>query len=188
MDLLPRASLHMLESPMGYNVAQVKRRLFNILSALSLLLCVATTVLWVRSYWVQILWSHRGESGETYFVRSNDGCIEVMDTTGITVWPWTGFHEFPADDSSNGFRWGYLGFDVHLQNPANTTGPLWFDTPDWFIYCITLVLPCLWYRSYRRNRDRKLKGLCLTCGYDLRTIKDRCPECGTPIVATEAKA
>ena len=31
--------------------AEVRRRLLNLLTALSLLLCVAVCVLWVRSYW-----------------------------------------------------------------------------------------------------------------------------------------
>lgn len=166
----------------------MKHRLITILSALALLLCVAMAVLWVRSYWVQILWSYRGESGETYFVRSNDGCLEVMATTGITALPWTGFHEFPADDSSNGFRWAYLGFDLHLQHPTTAVTLLWVDIPDWFICSVTAVLPYLWYRSYRQRRLAERKGLCPKCGYDLRASTDRCPECGTARTDQEAKA
>src|SRR4051812_5397499 len=51
------------------------RRLFTILSALSLLLCVATAALWVRSYWIAdrravvsfeppvLMWSSEGTLG-----------------------------------------------------------------------------------------------------------------------------
>jgi len=44
----------------------VKRRVFNLLAALSLLLCVANTVLWVRGFWVSDLfvmqhWERQGQ-------------------------------------------------------------------------------------------------------------------------------
>ncbi len=65
-----------------------------------------------------------------------------------------------------------------------TTGEKYraWSIPAWLPTVLFAVLPAVWaYRRGRRcYRERiERKGLCLTCGYDLRASPDRCPECGT---------
>ncbi len=163
----------------------MRRRLFNILSALSLLPCVVTIGLWILSIWVGMEWRYFNGSGNLYVV-SVHGCIEVIHTTQfVNIGPPTEFHEC-SPWSFGTFGWNHLGFDVHL--PTTARGVLWFAIPDWFVCSTTAVLPCLWFRSYRRGRLAERKGLCLKCGYDLRATPDRCPECATAVIVTEAKA
>lgn len=51
---------------------------------------------------------------------------------------------------------------------------------------VALLLPVLALRRMIRVDRwtvRKRKGLCQTCGYNLKESPERCPECGTPVVA-----
>jgi hypothetical protein len=53
---------------------------------------------------------------------------------------------------------------------------------------LTAVPPLAWCVSRVRGvilrRRRKRRGLCLSCGYDLRGSQGKCSECGAPIAAT----
>ena len=93
------------------------RRLFTLLSALSLLLCVATAVLWVRSYWVcdSVGWLQRHDRFELAHagLLSEAGALEI-DTVALRL-P-VGFQDVPAEWKSQNTDW--------RSEPADPS-PLW---------------------------------------------------------------
>lgn len=53
--------------------------------------------------------------------------------------------------------------------------------PYWLVCMALIVLPITRLTlNYRRQR-RITADFCVTCGYDLRASKQRCPECGTTV-------
>lgn len=56
--------------------------------------------------------------------------------------------------------------------------------PAWVTLVFLIPVPLariLLFSRERRRARRGRRGLCLSCGYDLRASKHRCPECGMPI-------
>jgi hypothetical protein len=152
----------------------VKRRLFNLATAVSLMLCAAIIVLWVRSY--RSLNSLSAADGinfthtdPLYWIISRPGHAILCRQTGHD---WSG-HEL------HGFHFIGVRFGG-LQAPDGSM--LWnLELPYWLLTASALLLPVvraeIWRRERMRLRRRNL-GQCPSCGYDLRATSERCPECG----------
>jgi hypothetical protein len=167
------------------------RRLFTVLSALSLLLCVAVAVLWVRSYLRsdELVWTAE---------QVRDGVVlATRDTRLRSSRGWWSHSEFVDRDEwrdgpltdrieRRSFEWRRTPRSLDVQFSATRFGGE-LPVPYWLI-CLVLLLPLgIRFRrpvlrcvsSEYRERERRSFGLCPACGYDLRATPDRCPECGT---------
>jgi hypothetical protein len=201
-------------------MASVRRRLLNLLTALSLLLCMAAVVMWARSYFTEdaiqaprdsmagrwfdeeswqawsgwgglsVCWGHNG--GDLVTQRDADDVRARTNCDGrwhyhFVRWNWGPMY---GDGSfSRGGRRTYLGFGFDRHDDVNRGSPAGFQklvmvvVPWPAIVGLFAALPASRVaRTRMRRRRARLgalrKGLCKSCGYDLRATPDRCPECG----------
>jgi hypothetical protein len=174
------------------------RRLLRILltaaTALSLVLCVVTVALWVRSY-------HRMDSykkvdidaGRFLNVVSLRGGVQVAWAGGgyapEPTGGWETFRRVPPSDwqvltgSGTQTDRSFAGFRLATGDLGGGSMPFWSARVPYLAPAAALMLlPAWWgrqrFRGYRRDR-RRAANLCPACGYDLRATPDRCPECGT---------
>jgi hypothetical protein len=177
------------------------RGLLNLLTALSLVLFVATAALWVRSMWVYDTdqW-FAGREGSVVTVagfEARDGAVR-LGATSITLPP-----NMPTDNHGLGglFVPGWQSEDLSDDQPAQWKEnllPAWTHqagtfgghgaipveawdllVPYWLPALVWLILPTSSLAPALRRRRRRRRGCCTRCGYDLRGSPDRCPECGT---------
>ena len=149
-------------------MAAVKRAIFTILSAVSLVLCLAAAGAWIGSRdWVD------------YFnTDAHVGC-------GLSGGYWRGVYVVwqPCEfDILGDPSWSILGF---AYVPGLEVAWL-VVIPHWFVCALTGILPAIWLRRYRRARRLRSDGMphCAQCDYNLTgNVSGICPECGTPIPA-----
>ncbi len=184
-------------------LAIIRRRLFAAVTILSLLLCLATVALWVRSYWrSDTLLRNSGDPQRAqYFgmgskfgelslfanhapagsARLKQGWRFLTGSSSAT----TRFARF-AKEYPQGRSAHFLGFGfAHISTPFRSAT---YVVPHWFCVLLFPALPAVRLRSILRTRRRNRVGLCQHCGYDLRATPQggRCPECGLAAAAAPA--
>lgn len=121
-----------------------------------------------------------GDEDQPFVVTSHRFGLDTTDARKV------------IDTDAPAERWRFQRYDVRasfgywqmLHSDQKTQG---IAIPHWFLGGLFAVLPVgMPIRRYR-TAARVGRGLCVSCGYDLRASEGRCPECGTPVPA-EARA
>jgi hypothetical protein len=156
----------------------MKRRLLNLLTAGSLLLCVLIAALWVRSYFVaDVMWM-ADDNYDDRFAESGGGTVSFSIDRPFCK-------AFLVAPETN--RWSYTRRAGKATLGQTIIGALRWQwdaggwvvcLPYWLLFTAAALHPSRdgWNR-YVSGRRTGL-GLCRDCGYDLRATPDRCPECG----------
>ena len=158
---------------------KTRRRLFAGVSVLSLILCLATVGLWVRSYRHRDIRYYSRIGRESFEALTVPGRFQLfigekrVDLRALDDW---NFSMAPAMDFDGPtFRFGPQKY----QSPLVNVDGWIMRFPLWFPPIAFALAPACWLSSHRRLGKRRKLGLCLTCGYDLRATPQRCPECGS---------
>ena len=183
----------------------MKRLLLNLLTGLSLLLCVAACVLWVRSYSGDGVGWKSEKPGATDFVVSRGGRLYLVRQSATP----TQSGDWEADTSAFGdvtlvasrMQLIYPVFGASPQQPRRLLGFEWADRrttigsllgeplpapitvtqrllaiPFWLPTVLLLLAPAAWLAAaYRRRRRHK------------RLQSGRCPGCGYDLRGTPGR-
>jgi hypothetical protein len=185
----------------------MNRRLVNALAPLSLLLFVAVAWMWFWS-WEHSYLLIRNDDAAGLALMAGDGRVAVSWAAypaGFHKQPesqapqrWRGWESGAANAYlPEGVRGG-LGFHWRFEHSATphygyVAAPLWVPCLLTGLAALPAVLA---FRRYAIGmelrlrllsativgRRRACRGLCPSCGYDLRATPGRCPECGAVAV------
>jgi hypothetical protein len=165
----------------------LRRRLFTLCSAVSLVLCVAVLAVWGASYRVQFgtSWTEPKRLSNIGVTRGTLFASEVLNppgyagTFGSPYGRRTAVVRPPTPLTTTNLltaEWRFAGFEYLDRSPPRSFRRV--AVPCWALAMALAAAPALWYRRRRTKLAGERAGLCPACGYDLRATPDRCPECG----------
>lgn len=166
------------------------RWLFHIFSLGSFLLCLATVVMWVRSYAFgggfiyPHYYNHPKVAG--WVIESDDGKVSFGE--GSARPDWIDVVDQRYFDLNHGFDWDLDRFDfvmpgIWTESFSDFASDFWCIAVSYYwLVVIFAGLPILWcfsfYRRTLRPRRRVKRNQCIGCGYNLQGSSGKCPECG----------
>jgi hypothetical protein len=163
-------------------VRRLPRILLNAATGVSLVLCVATAVIWIASSSQTVRYARYDDSGSGLSVVIRSGGVDVGNYRDFP-YGHDRFWELFNYETRFGVRWSWGTVPEPRATFWVARIPLWLITLPAAIIPIARLVPV-----FRRRRRHPRRGFCPACGYDLRATPDRCPECGTPVTTTPARS
>jgi hypothetical protein len=152
----------------------VRRRLLNVLAALSLLLCSALVALIIAQNWWETSGPHLlSDAGPRLAVHGNN--LSAFNR-GL---PYTGsIMGIGSAGPPSAIDFDLAGVYFRYFRLGDATSWWTLSVPLPYLFALTAVFPGLWVIARNRRFARVTAGQCPACGYDLRATPGRCPECG----------
>jgi hypothetical protein len=170
----------------------VKRRLLNLLTALSLSLLALVLLSWLRSYLPRDFQaaSHNGRLLLLFTEEQWSEFVQARDRT-------PGYDRIWASATNEAAKEGSVLGVAYLvkstpTSPTSASGMriygrfVMLAVPYPYLLLASGAAAAWSVHALRRHRRRSRAGECANCGYDLRATPDRCPECGwsAPVTTT----
>lgn len=137
---------------------------------LSLLICTATILLWLRSYWRADFFYVCDNRGSGLAIVSFSGRMIIAPASRYTLWSGIGWRSMESYGLNRPMKYHWT-FGVDSDDDS-------LHFPHWSLIALTAIAPIIRLRRRRNAISRPIGLLCPKCGYDLRATPYRCPECG----------
>ena len=175
---------------------RIRRWLFIALLVTSIVTCLISAILWPVSYHVEYsvfvsrgswnfdAWERQGKIGFdlSHFLSrvAVEGSPDVHYGWDRKSPPYESFFDDQWGIGSNGWSAWAFGFVIgDGTGSAPPTRNRFLQIPFYFVIVSTGLFNAIVIgRHYILRKRSSLPNACSTCGYDLRSTPDRCPECG----------